>query len=50
MAKIIKSNKKRRYCRLSSCKRLLSIYNFSTYCYAHQRLYETKQVVSAASA
>lgn len=50
MAKIIKANKKRRFCRLASCKRLLSIYNASAYCHVHQHLALDRQPVSAAAA
>lgn len=50
MAKPIKSNKKRRFCRISTCKRLLSIYNISTYCYVHQRLAPVVQISAAQAA
>lgn len=49
MAKIVKTKKKHRYCKLSSCKRLLSIYNFSVYCHVHCHLALDKQPASAAS-
>jgi hypothetical protein len=50
MAKIIKFNKKRRYCRLTSCRRLLSIYNSSTYCHVHQHLALAKETAAVSPA
>ncbi|MBP7056780.1 MAG: hypothetical protein KBB52_08000 [Candidatus Omnitrophica bacterium] len=49
MAKIVKSNKKRRHCKLSSCKRLLSVYNFSAYCHVHNYLAMERRPASASS-
>lgn len=50
MAKVIKFNKKRRFCRLTSCRRLLSKYNSSTYCHVHQYIALTKQVNAVSTA
>ncbi|MDD5437241.1 MAG: hypothetical protein PHX20_06820 [Candidatus Omnitrophica bacterium] len=50
MAKIIKSNKKRRFCRVHNCKQQLSMYNFSTYCHVHQHLALEKQTAVLSSA
>lgn len=50
MTKIIKSNKKRRFCRITTCKRQLNIYNFSKYCHAHQHLAPAKQLTAAQAA
>ena len=35
--KEIASIKRKRICKFLHCKRILSIYNPETYCYAHQR-------------
>ncbi|MDP3791336.1 MAG: hypothetical protein Q8R38_04765 [Candidatus Omnitrophota bacterium] len=50
MAKIVRSIKKRRFCKLGSCKQLLSIYNFSAYCHVHQHIALAKQAAAVTHA
>ncbi|MBI5144528.1 MAG: hypothetical protein HZA30_05630 [Candidatus Omnitrophica bacterium] len=37
MSKKIKTIKKRRVCRFTGCRHILSIYNLETYCHVHQQ-------------
>lgn len=36
VGKPVKFNKKTRFCKFSECKKQLSIYNHSDYCFSHQ--------------
>ena len=50
MSKKIKFNKRRRVCRFSGCRQILSIYNPETHCYVHQQLAMSKELSSASVA
>ena len=44
MSKKIKPNRKRRICRFTGCRHILSIYNPEVYCHVHQQLAISRQV------
>ena len=50
MSKKIKPNKKRRVCRFTGCRQILSIYNPETYCHVHQQAAMLKEPFSASIA
>ena len=46
MSKKIRLNKRRRICKFSGCRHILSMYNLETYCYVHQQLVAARQASS----
>ncbi|MDD5496200.1 MAG: hypothetical protein PHP46_03755 [Candidatus Omnitrophica bacterium] len=48
MSKKIRLNKRRRICKFTGCKQILSIYNPEVYCHAHQQAAMAKGLFSAA--
>lgn len=50
MSKKIKSNKKRRVCRFTGCKQILSIYNPETHCHVHQQVAMSREPCLASAA
>lgn len=47
MSKKIRINKRRRVCRFSGCKHVLSVYNPESYCYVHQQVEMERQIFSS---
>ncbi len=50
MSKKIKSNRRRRVCRFTGCRQILSMYNLETYCHIHQQVMMAKETPAVSAA